>query len=86
MVSPGQVNPPDFTLAPEGPYAYDLAGPRPFFIGLGLDFLGYIVPEYDFKLNADGAHYEETNSASGALTPLWRDGVYGALRAVGGAR
>jgi len=71
-------NPPDFTMAPDGPYAYDLVpGEYPFFIGLGMDFLGYMVPPYDFQYlgpteEPPGDHYEETNSASGDLVPDWQ--------------
>ena len=76
VVRPTQENPPRWEEAPEGPYVYDLTGERPFFIGLGMDFLGYIVPEYDFQTGAvAGSHYEETNSASGEMTTLWREGI-----------
>ena len=76
VVKPSQENPPRWELAPEGPYLYELAGERPFFIGLGMDFLGYIVPEYDFVAGAAaGSHYEETNSASGEMTTLWREAL-----------
>ena len=38
-----------------------------------MDFLGYMVPEYDYEPdNAPGSHYEETNGASGELIGDWR--------------
>lgn len=77
IVKPDQTNPPVWAEAPTGPFIYDLVSPTPFFIGLGGDFLGYIVPSYDFQGgNAPGSHYEETNSASQDLTLHWN----GALR------
>ena len=71
MIDPNNPNPPDVANAPPGPYLKDrMTGMYRWIIGLGNDELGYIVPEYDFKLNADkpwleeaeGDHYEETNS------------------------
>jgi hypothetical protein len=69
------VNAPDLSKAPKGPYLRDimLANPDvkyPFVGGLVQDFLGYIVPSFDFVLDpnnpylveAPGDHYEETNS------------------------
>lgn len=64
-------NPPDLTIAPEGPYLKDLmGGTYNWILGLGNDELGYIVPTYDYVLDeqspylseAPGHHYEETNS------------------------
>ncbi len=68
-------NPPDFSRAPRAPYLRDLMLQNPgvryaFVAGLTEDFLGYIVPAYNYVLNetlpyileADGDHYEETNS------------------------
>jgi hypothetical protein len=81
-VRPNQENPPPWSEAPEGPYLYELAGERPFFIGLGGDFLGYLVPEYDYQPNnAPGSHYEETNGASGEMTTLWREALIELLSA-----
>lgn len=63
--------PPDLLNAPEGPYIRDIMkGSVRLIAGLGNDFLGYILPEYDFKLSEDypyfksapGDHYEETRS------------------------
>ncbi len=64
--------PPDLSKAPEGPYIRDIMkGKIKIIAGLGNDFLGYILPEYDFRLSQDypyftsapGDHYEETRSA-----------------------
>ncbi len=70
-----QPNLPDFDAAPDGPYMRDLvlANPGveyPILLGLAMDFVGYIVPAYNYVLNednpylteADGHHYEETYS------------------------
>jgi len=68
-------NLPNFDEAPEGPYMRDLVLANdgveyPVCLGLAMDFVGYIVPAYNFVLNpdnpylteADGQHYEETYS------------------------
>jgi hypothetical protein len=47
-------------------------------VGLGNDELGYFVPAYNYKLNetspylneADGDHYEETNSLGPSAYPI----------------
>lgn len=69
-------NPPDWTMAPDGPYGYELIpGEFPFFIGLGMDHLGYMVPEYDFAPiyvgTSPGDHYEETNAAGPRFLSDW---------------
>ena len=69
------VNRPDLTMGPPAPYLRDLMLMNPdvryaFVGGLTEDFLGYIVPAYNFVVNpivpylaeAMGQHYEETNS------------------------
>ncbi len=77
IVRGDQENPPDFSRAPDGPYGYERVGAqqRPFFIGLGQDFLGYMVPPYDYQYRPSGevpgSHYEETNGASGELVTQW---------------
>jgi hypothetical protein len=80
------VNPPDWSAAPDGPYMYErVPGRVPFFIGLGMDFLGYMVPPYDFEFDgseAPGDHYEETNSASKELVPDWLEAMGEVLGAV----
>lgn len=76
IVKANQENPPTWSDAPYGPYLYELVSPTPMFIGLGGDFLGYIIPSYDFEGGgAPGAHYEETNSASMELTHDWSDAL-----------
>lgn len=73
-------NPPDLAKAPKPPYLIDVMdGPREhrMTFGLTMDFLGYIVPRYNFVLSesspwfseADGDHYEETNSISSYADP-----------------
>ncbi|MBH25766.1 MAG: hypothetical protein CMH57_15270 [Myxococcales bacterium] len=70
-------NPPDWSQAPEEPPGYALVpGEYPFFMGLTMDFLGYMVPTFDFQteyLNeAPGDHYEETNSIGPESLVNWR--------------
>ncbi|HVV86773.1 MAG TPA: hypothetical protein VHE35_27130 [Kofleriaceae bacterium] len=68
-------NAPDLSTAPQGPYLRDLVlanpGVRyPVLAGLAQDYVGYIVPAYNYVLDpvspyieeADGDHYEETYS------------------------
>jgi len=71
LVAPDNKNPPDLSQAPAAPYIKERAGgSRVWLVGLGNDELGYVVPEYDFQLDATnpwfdeapGDHYEETNS------------------------
>jgi hypothetical protein len=75
LVRPNHENPPALGEAPQGPYLKEkMPGEVIFAVGLGHDALGYIVPSYDFKLSEDGAyffeaegdHYEETNSVGPA--------------------
>ncbi|MCB9541434.1 MAG: hypothetical protein H6703_03165 [Myxococcales bacterium] len=89
IVKPDAENPPDWAAAPEGPVVYELIpGEVPFFIGLGMDFLGYMVPDYDFEASplpfteAPGDHYEETNSIGGTISGLWRTHLEEALDAL----
>lgn len=66
-------NAPDLDDAPNAPYLRDLVLDSPgveygFVAGLGEDWLGYIIPEFNFVIpvdnpyldEADGDHYEET--------------------------
>jgi hypothetical protein len=71
LIDPNNPNPPKIDQAPAGPYIKDrMPGMYPWLIGLGNDELGYIIPEYNFELapgkpyteEAEGDHYEETNS------------------------
>jgi hypothetical protein len=72
-------NPPDLESAPDGPYLKDLMGAEHnWIIGLGNDEIGYLLPPYDYQLHetipyleeAEGDHYEETNSVGPNATPL----------------
>ncbi len=87
IIRPDAVNPPDWDAAPAGPYVYELVpGDVPFFIGLGMDFMGYMVPEYDFEAvpfsEAEGDHYEESNSIGFDISGLWRTHLGNVLEAV----
>ncbi|MCA9661726.1 MAG: hypothetical protein KC486_25535 [Myxococcales bacterium] len=71
LIDPNNTNPPDVDAAPQGPYIKDrMGGTYRWIIGLGNDELGYIIPDYDYQLadtmpyvdEAEGDHYEETNS------------------------
>ena len=76
LIDPNNPNPPDLMTAPEGPYIKERMGSEyTWILGLGMDELGYIVPSYDFELGspaylveAEGDHYEETNSLGPDLT------------------
>ena len=79
IVSEDNPNPPDLSQAPEGPYIKDrMAAEHNWIIGLGNDELGYFVPSYNYKLNesvpyfneAEGDHYEETNSLGPSAYPI----------------
>lgn len=72
LYDPTKPNPPKFDEAPAPPYMRDLVlahpGVRyPILAGLAQDFIGYIVPAYNFVLDpndpyiieAEGDHYEE---------------------------
>lgn len=82
LIDPDNSNPPDLEAAPEGPYIKErMASPYTWIIGLGNDELGYIIPNYDFQLDlllpyineADGDHYEETNSIGPHMTAIVDD-------------
>lgn len=75
IISEGNENPPNLDNAPSGPYLRDLVLDNPgveypLLFGATEDFLGYIVPSYNFVVDPDfpyieepdGDHYEETNS------------------------
>jgi hypothetical protein len=71
LIKPDNPNPPNLDEAPAGPYIKDrMTATYRWIIGLGNDELGYIIPAYDFELaetmpwinEAEGNHYEETNS------------------------
>jgi hypothetical protein len=79
LTSPGNPDPPQVLLAPRGPYLRDLIkAPVPMIVGLANDELGYLVPDYDFKVRPSklmlprlpGHHYEETNSIGPSATRI----------------
>lgn len=70
--------PPDLAAAPEGPYYYDHMGASyNWILGLANDEVGYLIPSYDYVLHdtipyldqAEGDHYEETNSVGPSAVP-----------------
>jgi hypothetical protein len=79
VVEEGNPNPPDLGAAPKGPYLRERMGTQ-FAIPLGLcqDEIGYLVEPYDYKLaetpyieEAEGDHYEETNSIGPQTVPAF---------------
>ncbi len=89
LITPGNPNPPDVSKAPKGPYLRDLIkAPAPMVVGLANDELGYLVPNYDFKISPTksmlprlpGHHYEETNSIGPAVTKIVVDAATGLLK------
>ncbi|MFZ5444561.1 MAG: hypothetical protein ACOZQL_31500 [Myxococcota bacterium] len=82
QIDPGNPNPPDLSKAPAPPYLQEqLGGELSMIVGLAGDEVGYLVPPYDFKLHpdkpwteqADGDHYEETNSLGPLTVPTLFD-------------
>jgi len=82
LIDPKNPNPPDLKSAPKGPYLLDhLHAPLKLVVGLANDELGYILPEYDFKIQPSlsllprlpGHHYEETNSIGPSATRIITD-------------
>jgi hypothetical protein len=88
FIDPNNENPPPVAMAPEPPYLQDLLLMNDgvqfgLLLGLTEDFAGYIVPSYNYILGsspyieeADGDHYEETNSVG----PDIEDEAVGAMR------
>lgn len=79
LVKADNPNPPELDQAPSGPYLRDqMTGEFNWILGLANDELGYIIPAYNFKLHesvpyldeAEGDHYEETNSLGPDTQPL----------------
>ena len=68
----------DLPMAPKGPYLRDMIrAPVPMIVGLANDMVGYLVPEYDFKVRPSKSmlprypgHYEETNSVGPSATAI----------------
>jgi len=82
FISPDNVAPPDVSSAPPGPYLKEqMAAEHNWILGLGNDEIGYLLPAYDFTLHptvpyldeADGDHYEETNSIGPSAVPILLD-------------
>ena len=79
---------PDLAAAPKGPYLRDLIkAPVPMLVGLANDMLGYMVPEYDFKVRPSKSmlprwpgHYEETNSIGPSSTRILTEAATGLLK------
>ncbi len=79
LIHENHPNPPDLANAPDGPYwAELLETEHAWIVGLANDEIGYIVPAYDFEVHptvpfldeAEGDHYEETNSLGPATEPI----------------
>lgn len=82
LIHPDNPNPPDLSRAPKGPYLRELIkAPVEGIVGLANDELGYVVPNYDFKVQRTlsmlprlpGNHYEETNSIGPSQTKILVD-------------
>jgi len=79
---------PDLAAAPKGPYLRELIkAPVPMLVGLSNDMLGYMVPEYDFKVRPSKSmlprwpgHYEETNSIGPSSTRILTEAATGLLK------
>lgn len=78
LISSDNPNPPDLASAPSAPYYTDHMGAEyNWILGLGNDEIGYLVPPYDYELSetlpyleeAEGDHYEETNSVGPSAVP-----------------
>ncbi len=78
LINPSNPNPPDLAMAPGPPYLQEqLGGDLNMVVGLSGDEVGYLVPPYDYKLHptqpfaeqAEGNHYEETNSLGPSTVP-----------------
>jgi len=91
LVNPDNPAPPLLDIAAPPPYLRDLllgdeSVEYPLIAGLAEDFLGYIIPTYDFVVHeqhpyfqqADGDHYEETNS----IGPRAEDEIVSVMKAI----
>lgn len=79
IIDPDNVNPPDLSAMPDGPYLLEqTGGSLNWIIGLGNDEIGYIISAWQFEVDegapylseAPGDHYEETNSLGPETSPL----------------
>ncbi len=83
IVDPDNPNPPDLDQGPAGPYVADLlAGEPGWVLGLANDEIGYVIPPpffevgvVPFLIEADGDHYEETNSLGPDTATLLQEAV-----------
>ena len=83
LVAPDNPNPPDLDAAPAPPYLHEqMAAPHHWVLGLANDQIGYVIPHAHFEvgavpylIEADGDHYEETNSLGPETAPLLLDAV-----------
>ena len=84
FISPDNPNPPQVDDAPSGPYWAELMETEhAWIVGLANDELGYIIPAYDFEVHptvpyldeAEGDHYEETNSLGPQTEPLLDEAI-----------
>lgn len=90
VITPGNPNPPDLAAAPAGPFLRErVKASAPMLVGLANDELGYVLPGYDFKVNASlsmtpkpaGHHYEETNSIGPSATRILTEAALRLLEA-----
>jgi hypothetical protein len=79
ILSPDNPNPPDLALAPtDGGWRVHAGTTRTWILGLANDEIGYLIPPFAFELDptapylfeAEGDHYEETNSLGPETVPL----------------
>jgi hypothetical protein len=84
FISADNPAPPDVSSAPPGPYLKEqMAGEHNWILGLGNDEIGYLLPSYNFTLHstvpylneAEGDHYEETNSIGPSAVPILLEGA-----------
>jgi hypothetical protein len=90
VVDETRTNPPDLSLAPGPPYLRDLAradADYVWLLGLTNDEIGYLIPSFDYELHpdmpyleeAEGDHYEETNSLGPSTWPFLEAHVHALL-------
>lgn len=78
LVDEGNPNPPKLDEAPAGPYLEaQIGGELKWVVSLGNDEIGYVIPPYNFEVGApaylseaEGDHYEETNSLGPETWPV----------------
>jgi hypothetical protein len=78
LVDPENVNPPDLGAAAPPPYLHEvMGGAHTWVLGLANDQIGYVIPQPHFEvgtvpylIEAEGDHYEETNSLGPDTAPI----------------